>query len=395
LSSTRVNLPAALASIVALRTAINAAFRSPLPFLGAIAIAFDADPASIGWLGAAFSIAALTAPFTGLIEARLGRSGVIIVAIGLFAFACFALPFAPTLTIAAVLFVLLGVAKALFEPQSIAFISEHVPFERRGAAVGIVELAWALAWILGTPMFGFFVDYGRWWMTFVVCGIGALIAAAFVLRYSGMGAREDARRPAQTGLSGLGVVLRNGPALRMLAFGALISMPAQIVSIVYGPWMREAFALSATVLGVVSIVVGLADLLAELATIVVVDRLGKRASLLISTALYVASFAVFWLGSGNLAATLVGLFLIFFTFEFALVTSLAVQSELVPDQRATMAGSLSAAHNLARMLASLWALPLFIGGGLGAVVVACAALVAGSLLFVRTLGGDRRAVQAA
>jgi predicted MFS family arabinose efflux permease len=159
--------------------------------------------------------------------------------------------------------------------------------------------------------------------------------------------------------------------------------------------MREAFALTATVLGVMSIVVGLADLLAELATIVVVDRLGKRASLLISTALYVASFALFWLGSGNLVATLVGLFLIFFTFEFALVTSLAVQSELIPDQRATMAGSLSAAHNLARMLASLWALPLFIGGGLGAVVFACAALVAGSLLFVRKLGSDRRAVQAA
>jgi predicted MFS family arabinose efflux permease len=388
-----INLRAALISIVALRTVINIAFRSPFPFLGTIALAFQADPKSVGWLGAAFSVAGLFAPLTALVEAYLGRRGVIYTAIGLFAATCFALPFAPTLGIAAGLFVLLGVATALFEPQSLAFISEHVPFERRGAAIGFVELAWALSWIIGAPLFGFFVDYGRWWMTFVACGVAALVAATLVLRSSGMGAQtaRSAAVGSPLALGGIAAVFRSGAALRMLAFGALLAMPVQITNLVYGPWLQSTFTLTSTWLGIVSIVIGVADLLAELATIAVVDRLGKRASLLISTALYAASFGVFLLGAHNqsLGITLFGLFLIFFNFEFALVTSLATQSEIMPSARTTMNGFAAGSRSLGRIIAALVALPLFVSGGLDLAIFAGTALTLLALAVGWTLGRVR------
>jgi predicted MFS family arabinose efflux permease len=276
----------------------------------------------------------------------------------------------------------------LFEPQSLAFVSEHVPFEKRGTAIGILELAWALAWIIGTPLFGFFVDYGRWWMTFVVAGVAAIVSAAFVLRYSGMGSLT-LKAPAGPTSRDVRAVLTHPLALRMLGYGMLISMPAQLLGLIYGPWMRETFTLTPTVLGVLSIVIGAADLLAELATIVLVDRLGKRRALLVSTALYAASIVFFWLGTSSLLMALIGLFLIFFTFEFALVTSLAVQTEILPNARTTMNGAVAASHNLSRMLASFIAVPIFAGGGLAWVALLGTLLVVLAVAVGWALGRNR------
>jgi predicted MFS family arabinose efflux permease len=118
-----------------------------------------------------------------------------------------------------------------------------------------------------------------------------------------------------------------------------------------------------------------ADLAAELASAVFIDRLGKRTSLNISTALYAASLVVFWLLAGNFVGALVGLFLVFFFFEFALVTSLAVHTEIVPSARATMAGFVAGSQSVSRMLTSLAALPLFLAGQLAAPMLLGAGLI--------------------
>ncbi len=365
-----------LAAIIALRTAINAVIRAPMPFLGAIAAAFGAAAASVGWIGLAFSLAGVLSPLAGILEVRLGRRGAALASMGLFVSVCMLLPFAPTLTVAALGFVLLGVAKALFEPQTLAFLSEIVPFERRGMAVGLVELSWALAWIIGTPLMGWFVDLGRWWLLFVLMGAAAAVCTVIFLRM--MNAHPVGRTTPTGGFSmdGVRAVLRSAPARRMLLFSVLISAPAQLTTLVYGPWMQQQFALTPTLLGITSIVIGLADLLAELATALFVDRLGKRTSLILSTALYALALAAFWLMAGQFVPALLGLFLVFFFFEFALVTSLAVHSEMVPSARATMAGFVAASHNTSRMAASLAALPLFVAGSLAAPTLFGAGLIA-------------------
>jgi predicted MFS family arabinose efflux permease len=161
----------------------------------------------------------------------------------------------------------------------------------------------------------------------------------------------------------------------MLLYSVLISAPAQMTTLVYGSWMQQQFTLTPTMLGIVSIVIGVADLLAELATALFVDRLGKRRSLIVSTAAYAASLAAFWLMAGDFIGALVGLFLVFFSFEFALVTSLAVHTEMVPSARATMAGFVAAAHSVSRMAASLAALPLFLAGSLAAPMLLSVGLI--------------------
>jgi MFS family permease len=115
-----------------------------------------------------------------------------------------------------------------------------------------------------------------------------------------------------------------------------------------------------------------------------VDRVGKRRSVLISCAFFAASFLVVIALSHALAPMMAGLFLVFLTFEFALVASLAVATEVTPDARATMSGFVVATHSFGRIathsfrriVASLIALPLFSAGQLSLVMLVASAFTA-------------------
>ena len=147
------SLPRALAALVMGRLAVDMALRSPVPFLGDIATALGQRQSDTGWLATAMTLALLLAPFTGVLSARFGQRALIFVPLGIFVVVCAVMPLAPNFTVVLLLFVLLGLAKALFDPQVQAFLGEHVPYRRRGTAIGIVELSWAVAWAIGVPMF--------------------------------------------------------------------------------------------------------------------------------------------------------------------------------------------------------------------------------------------------
>ena len=169
-----VRLAPAIGSLILLRGAMDAAYRAPLPFLIYIAAAFGADPAQAGWLAVALSAAGLVAPVIGVLEGWLGRRMTTILAAGGFIAACGLMPFAPSFSSVLVLYLAVGVTKALFTPQTQAFVGEAVPYERRGAAIGFVELSWALGWIIGVPVFGFLIERATWWAPFIAFGLAGL-----------------------------------------------------------------------------------------------------------------------------------------------------------------------------------------------------------------------------
>lgn len=375
-----VRLAPALTSLVVLRFAMDASFRAPLPFIVFIAAAFGADPASAGWLAVALSAAGLFGPLIGVAEGRLGRRAVVILSTSGFIIACLLLPRAPAFGAVLALFFALGVCKALFTPQVQAFIGDVVPYEKRGTAIGIVELSWALSFIIGAPLFGFMVARVAWWAPFVLMGIVAFIGLLLTLRYAITQNTALHGMTKKLNWSGMGAVLRFRPARLLLVFGALISFAHQLMILSYAPYMIQTFGMTPEQLGLASIVLGVADVIAEVLTIALVDRVGKRRAVLASTALYVVSFALVIVWAGALASLLAALFLVSLTFEFALVASLPVASELVPPARATMMGFVVFVHSFGRIIASLIALPLFALGQITLVMVV--ALVAVALSFV-------------
>ncbi len=382
-----IRLVPAIASLILLRGAMDAAYRAPLPFLVYIAAAFGADPAQAGWLAVALSAAGLVAPIVGVLEGRLGRRAMTIAASGAFIVVCALMPLTPSYSAVLALYLTLGVAKALFTPQVQAFIGDHVPYERRGTAIGFVELSWALGWIVGVPVFGFLIERATWWSPFVAFGLAGLAGLLLVLRFALV--RDSAPRAPAALPFDVGSVRRvwmTPAAVLVLIFGLLISFSSQLATLVYGPWLVFQFGLTPAQLGLVSIVLGMADVVAEVGTIVLVDRVGKRRSVLAATALYAASFVLVVALSAGLGVVMAALFVVFLTFEYALVASLAVASEAVPSARATMGGFVVATHSLGRIVASLIALPLFGAAGLGGVMGIAAVLTTFALVafwFVR------------
>jgi len=185
---------------------------------------------------------------------------------------------------------------------------------------------------------------------------------------------------------GLRTVLVCTPALGALAVSLLISASNETVGIVYGAWMEEAFGLKVTALGAASAVIGIAELAGEGSVAGFVDRLGKRRAVTLGIALNaLACLLLPALGVG-IGGALAGLFLFYLTFEFAIVSSIPLMTELVPGARATLMAWNVAAFAGGRMLGSLagpllFDLGLLANGTTAAIfdVIALAALI----LFVR------------
>lgn len=387
-----IRLAPAIASLVLLRGAMDAAYRAPLPFLVFIAATFGTDAAQAGWLAVALSTAGLVAPIIGPLESRLGRRTTTIVASGAFIGVCAVMPFAPSYSAVLSLYLALGMAKALFTPQVQAFIGDHVPYERRGTAIGFVELSWALGWIVGVPVFGFLIERATWWAPFIAFGLAGLAGLALVLRFAIVrDATLSAPVTSRFDLGGVRRVWTTPAAVLVLAFGLLISFSSQLATLTYAPWLVAQFGLTPAQLGLVSVVLGVADVVAEVGVIILVDRIGKRRSVLAATALYAASFVLVIAFSRSLGPVMAALFLVFLTFEYALVASLAVASEATPGARAAMGGFVVATHSIGRIVASLIALPLFGLAGLNGVMTVAAvftALAVVAFWFVRVGGRD-------
>lgn len=352
------NLPRAIGAFMLTRFALDTALRSPLPFLGVIAAAFGRSEQSASWLSVALTLAGLAAPFTGVLGQRFGQRRMVFIPLVTFALSCVLMAVAPTFETVLALCVALGIAKSMFDPQMQQFIAEQVPYAKRGTVIGIVEFSWALSWAIGVPVFGALAAQFSWWSPFLLMGLVAALGMASVWAT----ARHvmHAANPATSfSFQAWGTVLGNKRAIWFVVFMMSITFAAQLPYLVYPPWMLRQFNLGIVELGIASTVIGLADFIAEVLVVGLVDRIGKRRSVIIGGVFYALAYVLFWALQSTLVGMLVALFCIYLGFEFTLVASLPIASEMVPEARATMMGFTGAASSVGRIIGSLVALPLF------------------------------------
>jgi predicted MFS family arabinose efflux permease len=144
--------------------------------------------------------------------------------------------------------------------------------------------------------------------------------------------------------------------------------------VIYGVWMESAFGLSVKSVGLVTMSIGVAELLGEGLTALTADRLGLKRALLGGLILLILSYFLLpWVGS-TLSLTLAGLFIIFLTFEFTIVTGISLFTEVLPGARGTMMSSNIAAMSLGRVAGALIGGSVWLAGGLLATSLVSAAL---------------------
>jgi len=383
LTSHRPDSRRTLSVIMLARVALNLQFRVVYPFLPAIGRGLGVPLEQVSLLLTARSLMGATSPLYGFLADRYGRRAWMLAGLAALLVGTILVGIAPSFWVALAAFALLGLSKAAYDPAMQAYISDAVPYAQRGRVLAFIELSWSLSWLIGVPAAGFAIAAAGWRSPFwAIAGLGAI---SLLLTWRSHPARHTAPNssPPPARASTFAQVSALRPAALALAVSFLLMMANDNVFIVYGAWMEDQFGLAVSAVGVASIVVSLAELAAEGTSAGIVDRLGKRRAVLTGLLLNVLAYLLLPRLAGTLVSALVGVALMFVTFEFSIVSMLPLMSELVPEARGTVMALNSAAMAAGRVVSSLTGPRLWLAGGLplNTIVSACVVLVASLILW--------------
>jgi len=113
-------------------------------------------------------------------------------------------------------------------------------------------------------------------------------------------------------------------------------MANEMGNLAFGVWLEGSFSLKVTALGGVAALIGLSELSGEGLVTMISDRLGKRRSAALGLACNIlAAILLPWIGHSVIGA-MVGLFLFFLSFEFSIVSTIPLITEILPNARATV-----------------------------------------------------------
>jgi predicted MFS family arabinose efflux permease len=238
----------------------------------------------------------------------------------------------------------------VFDPALQAYLADRTPYSRRGLVIAVSEIGWSGGALVGIPLAGFAIARGGWQAPFVPLAALAVLAgvALWFLLPRDRPAAGAAASPGHWGL-----VLRNPSVVAAMTLNLLMSMASENLNVVYGAWMEQSFALPLTALGLSTTVIGIAELAGEGLVMGLADRLGKRRVIGFGLVLSALAYAALPYISTRLEFALAGLFLVFITFEFTIVSAIPLMTELVPEARSRVLSATVAFHAGGRMAGAL------------------------------------------
>lgn len=369
------NIGVALAFLAGTRLVINTAQRFVYPFLPAISRGLGVSLDTAGFLVSARWGAGLATP---VLVAAVGKGERHRRLIG-FGLALFALGAAVTAASsvfvgALVGFVLMGLAKPVYDISAMAYLADRTPYERRARYLAVLEMTWAGGLLIGAPVAGWLIDRAGWrapfWAIAVLSAL-ALWLRGRILEPDG-GDRDEANGPMEWDRS----------AVVLLIVIALFSAASEVVFVVFGAWLEIEFGFSLVALGGTAVLVALVEFTSEGSTSAFTDRIGKRRAVAVGLVVAAAGFGSLAFLSESyvwgLGALLVGIG----GFEFTVVSSIPLASEVRPAGRARYLSWMIVAISLGRGSGAALGSPIFGAAGIGgnAVIAAIANVVAAVLL---------------
>jgi predicted MFS family arabinose efflux permease len=365
-----------MAVILLSRFALNLQSRIVYPFLPAIGRGLGVPLETASLLLTIRSLAGTTSPIFGVLADRYSRRTSMLGGLAALVLGAALVGVAPSFAVALFAFALLGLSKASYDPAAQAFVGDAVSYERRGRVMGILELPWSLAWLIGVPVAGFLIARVGWRAPFwCISGLGLMGLLATWMLCPQFGRSLTGHRPPFR-------IQVTKPAIAALLVACLLMVANENVFVVYGAWMESQFGLAIAALGLVSIVIAVAELAAETSSAGLVDRLGKRRAVLGGLELGAIAYLLLPPLARSLPGALLGITLVVLTFEFTIVSMLPLVSELAPDARGTLLAVNVAAMSFGRMVGSLSGPRLWAQWGLWANALVSAGVVLVALLIL-------------
>jgi predicted MFS family arabinose efflux permease len=223
----------------------------------------------------------------------------------------------------------------IFVPVMQAYLGEEVPYRQRGLALGLTEFGWSLSFIVGVPLAGLLIKRYGWaspYPVFALLALIGLLALRRLLPAEGSRAAELDRSVAYS----FKAVFTSPVAWAGLAVSMFMTAANEMVNLVFGLWMDTEFGLKIVALGAVAIGIGLAELGGEVLVSGWVDRLGKHRAVGLGLGLNGLAALAFLLAGSNRYGAIGVLFFFYLTFEFTIVSSLPLMTEVLPAARASL-----------------------------------------------------------
>lgn len=384
-------LRAQLLFFVVSRMTLNTAYRMVYPFLPVLARGFGVDIKTMSLALSARAASGALGPLLAPLTDRHGRKFGLSLGFGLFTTGALVALFGPGFAAFTAALVLMTLGKYVFDPAVLAHLGDLIPYERRGRALAVTELSWALAFILGVPAAGFLAGRFGWKSPFLALaclGLAGLVTVRVAFPKGGEtgavpgDAASVGRRPGYVENSK--AVFGSSAALAALGLSFAASMANEMVNVVFGVWLEDSFGLKIAALGAAAAVIGISEFGGEGLVAVTVDRIGKMRALMIGLCANAGAALLLPLAGRTTATALAGLTLFYLTFEYTVVSMIPVMSEILPRARATLLAFYAAAFSLGRAAGSLVS-PLLYAIGFPAVALAAVGFNALAFLFLMRL----------
>lgn len=372
------HLAVQLAGLTFARLFLNTGIRMVYPFLPALARGLNVPITAVYDLVIVRNLAGFLSPLFSPLSERFGRKPIIIGAMFLFSLGCFLVVLWPAYWPLGLTLCLIAIAKAIYDPAMQAYLGDTVPYGQRGRALSVTEFGWAGALLVGAPAVGFTMQRWGWQAPFLWMGVAA-VGTAVLLGYTLPRAANRAGKVAT--LYDLLRVMRRHPVIWAAAAYIMLVMAANdTFFIVYGDWMEESFSLTLATLGLASGIIGSSEIIGELASGLLVDRLGKRPVVIVTGLFTAAMYYLLPFISRDLSGALVSLFVLFLFFEITVVGAIPLLTEIVPEARSLVMSTVIAAAALGRALGTslgpaVWASGGLANNGLVAAVIMAAAML--------------------
>lgn len=349
-----------LVLFVAVRTLLNVAVRMVYPYLGVFqrGLGVDLRQFSIGI--SLRSATGVFGPFLANVGDRYGRRSGMLLGVGMFTLGLGLVVFWPSFPAFLGMMLLTNLGIFIFLPSMQAYLGDRVPYERRGTVLAVTEFSWSFSFIFGIPLVGLVIRLYGWKAPFpFLAGLGILAMAAI---YSMMPKNSQSGKQAPSLRRNLGSVFTSPRALAGLGMAMACSASNEMVNITFGIWLEDTFQVKIAALAVTALIIGASELGGEALASLLVDRLGKMASFRAGLSLNTLAVLCLPFLGFRLGGALMGLFLLFLTFEFCIVSIIPMMTEMLPHARATYMGAFIASIAIGRSMADLVALPAYFAG---------------------------------
>ena len=375
-----------LAFLSAERLVMNTAYRFVYPFLPVIARG----------LGVPFEQAALLVSvrhFSGLATPAVSKlAGVgerqrrlIVTGIMLFIVGSAVTALTSVYVGALIGFALLGLAKPVFDVSSQSYVAARVPYERRARYLATFEFTWAGALLIGAPATGWLIASTDWRVPFIVFGVLSLGALAVTGRFID----TDGRRVDQNGDHDR----FTSSGRNFLLVAGLFALGSEMIVVVFGAWLENSFGLTVVALGGAAFLIGASELAGEGATFAFTDRIGKLRAVLAGLIVSGVGYALLVPASVHLGVGLAVLAIALFGFEFTIVSSIPLASELMPGSRTRYLAWMVVSMSLARGIGAAVGPILFDSFGIpGPALAALASVVVAAVVLVTGVSEETREI---